>query len=387
MKERRVFEREIADLRLTGPVWEAESKLDACGTWTPDSTVPGKYSATLTHADAGKITVPAVYYEGSTKDVALVLGGVHGTETQGEKTTAELVSILDAAYIAKKRARCTTVIIPDLFAPKRQGKTREVGGIEPNRNFPMPGETYADVKNRGGKLLDPDQRRFKDQPPKGGGASDTMLPENIILVNLIECIKPKRLMSVHAHSAKSRTKDKDEHKEDDDHRRDAYGNDAGIFVDPRGGFDPSLEAPLSKTGRADDQFTDNMLQAAVAYIQAASFDDFEKIKKEKNAAKKEKLRKKEREDLINFALAGNVPDDAGAAKVAFQTVHYAFTAAKTRGSSLGLWAPAAGILTITVEHPQTNGGGNRRDLKSEEPGFLIKMWAQIISEKLLGLAP
>jgi hypothetical protein len=163
-----------------------------------------------------------------------------------------------------------------------------------------------------------------------------------------------------------------------------------------------LQAPLTKAGREDDMLTEAVLQGAVARIKAASFDDFPAIKKARDAvaaakpadkkalqAKLDKAVGKLRVRLIGDAFAGNAPDNAAAAKVTFKTVHYAFGAAKVRGSSLGLWAPAAGITTLTLEQPAVSGSGFRETPKLEphEVTFLVAMWAATIADKLLGLPP
>jgi hypothetical protein len=147
---------------------------------------------------------------GSTPRRALVIGGVHGIERAGMEVTRELL-----AELTKKDAPqpvFTTIIVPVLFPDNRDSRTRESGQDDPkkrrkddpplihtNRNFPYTNLDLAAAKAAG-----------------GGTAKDTLgnliLPENLLLIELIERFKPERIISIHG---------------------TRYAGAAGVFYDPR----------------------------------------------------------------------------------------------------------------------------------------------------------
>jgi hypothetical protein len=389
-RERNSLERELADLgfgsereagglKLLGSrslcAWWRQGSTDKSGKFKGDPK--GTWRADLTSLDARilvkkkmqSVVLPARLYEGRTSDIALVFGGIHGDETESERVTAKLEELLDAAYSANKRAHFTTVLIRDLFKPKRQFEDdpRYVTdkGIEPNRNFPLAGESIrtARARRKAGQpeALHPDQRMFPGLGPRSAAkksehASDEILPEIRVLAENIGCLKPIRAISVHSHS-----------------RKKVRGNDPGVFVDPRGGFDVITDAPLSPEARTDDLIADAMAKAVAKVLNDQT--------------------------LTAEALAGNIPSFAkGGALSGVDTVHYSFSAAKTPGTSFGMWGPAAiderrpdpgrpgalidgidnrpGMTTITLETPQSYL--DKKSLKA-----IIDAWAEVIVSTFL----
>lgn len=308
------------------------------------------------------------FVAGRTTRRALVIGGVHGSEPEGEVVVRQLIEALKKA---KTKPFFTVILVPRLIdksredpSPKsRNAPFREVDDktakgsagasskgtgsegnieVEPNRNFPLPGTSYDSYKKKG-HLEFWDASTKKVRPPRDvvtkdgkkenrakAVASEKMLPENRLLVHLIEKFQPERLASVHQHSVPG-----------------GRGDGPGVFVDPRRpatnlsadeGFDPTADQALTKEGKEDDKL-------AVAMRDS--------IEKDTEAAG---LRKRGLDPL-----AGNAVPLPGEKSKKPATVHYK-TGAHAEGNSLGDYAPVevkeggAGdrpaIATITIEIPQ-----------------------------------
>ncbi len=146
----------------------------------------------------------AYEFVGTTANRALVIGGVHGSELSGIEVVERLIQQLRTG----PRPYYTVTIIPRLFpdnanvregnpaairADSNVGRYTNETGVDPNRQMPEFGRSFdpsAPMDSRG---------RYIER-------------ENIMLLNLIDKIKPSRVVSVHAmHSDAS----------------------AGIFADPR----------------------------------------------------------------------------------------------------------------------------------------------------------
>ena len=307
------------------------------------------------------------FIAGRTSRRALVIGGVHGSEPEGEVVVRQLIDVLKKA---PQKPFFTVILIPRLIARSREDKApksnnapfREVddrtakgtaGGsakgtgsegnieVEPNRNFPLPGTSYASYKKT-------DHLEFQDpvtkqvRPPRDvvtrdgktekrakAVASEKMLPENRMLVHLIEQFQPERLLSVHQHSIPG-----------------SRGDGPGVFVDPRrpsdkmsadDGFDPTTDRALTSDGQQDDTLGVAMRDSIQHDAEAAG------------------LRKKGLDPLAGNAVP--LPGSKGKQP----TVHYK-TGAHAEGNSLGDYAPVAvkeggrgdrpAIGTITIEIPQ-----------------------------------
>ena len=138
--------------------------------WLADRLKAGALGAT-----AGKRTIELRYFAGKTKRRALVIGGVHGTERQGVQ-----VARLLEKDLASSPADFCVLLVPVLFpdnAAKGTYGTRE-GATPTNRNFPAPDK---DLAASGGK-----DAKGRD-----------VLPENRLLMELMERYKPERIVSLH----------------------------------------------------------------------------------------------------------------------------------------------------------------------------------------------
>jgi Domain of unknown function (DUF4157) len=329
----------------------------ACESW-----FPALLAAPIALSDpyGGTSAVRAQYFPGVTDRRALIIGGVHNrTEPQGAAVVEKLRALLTARIAAGRPPYFTTVLVPNLFTASRYdtgsprwvrgGMGRDLGGtlersrsVEPNRNFPLPGEDLAAARARGSSSSTAPELIFRDpaaptaaprpaQDTPGAGHSGTstrMLPETRTLIALIEHFHPERIASVHAHSLKS-----------------TPGDAPGMFVDPRG-VDPTTGAVTNAAQAAeDDRLATAMVREgrsrlATSPIPGARSDPF----------------------------IGNAP---GAAR---SRVRYA-TGAHAEGNSLGTWAPVpvaagagarGGITTLTIEVPQWRGGSSATQLDQIE---------------------
>jgi hypothetical protein len=305
--------------------------------------------------------VQAFFFPGVTDRRALIIGGVHGSEPQGVAVVESLRTELAKRSAAGKPPYFTVVLVPELIArthqsklpkvkdrryvPRAPGDTAETinkTGIEPNRTFPMPGEDYGDARKRA--TAGDSELKFdppgKEGPraPKSEHSTNAILPENRVLIQLIERFKPERIASVHAHfldpgrPAKPAAKGKPE-VPGRDPRTGRPGNDPGVFVDPRHG--------TAAESAEDDRLATDMLHHAQKRAPAA-------------------LQGGERDPFM-----GNV----GGKKRFKETVHYDPAAGDTEGYSLGDWAPVAtptrgAITTVTIEIPQPTDDLSGKDVEA-----------------------
>jgi Domain of unknown function (DUF4157) len=323
-----------------------------------------------TTASAFPITVK--YFKGTTDRRALIIGGVHNkTEPQGAAVVLKLQAILEARAKAGKPPFFTVILVPNLFDPKqystgdprwikggqgrtKSGKLETSRAVEPNRNFPLPGEDLDTAHKRGAGSPKDAELVFNDPKTPGStpreahdnpggafsGTSTRMLPETRALIRLIESFHPERIASVHAHGLGS-----------------TPGDAPGIFVDPRG-VDPSTgKVTNAAQGAEDDRLatalvTEGQKQLKSSPIAGAPSDPFK----------------------------GNAP---GTGK---STVRYT-SGAHAEGNSLGTWAPVpvtsgsgarAGITTVTVEVPQWTGPSAPAQL-----GAIEDLDAKLLSEIFL----
>ncbi|HEY7875683.1 MAG TPA: DUF4157 domain-containing protein [Actinomycetota bacterium] len=359
----------------TDDLWLAETLLDNGpeALWTPTlvtervrrattnkwAAEPGDIAADLADPYGTKSPprVRAFFFPGKTARRALIIGGVHGTEQQGAKTVEELRTVLRARSLAGNPPHFTTILIPTLIEQTHKGGTsagaRHVPGgmgrtakgtleksrsIEPNRNFPLPGEDLAAAKARGASGATDPELVFRDASGAVRPAQDTaktatanaqtgtsirMIAETRILISLIERFQPERLASIHAHSLKT-----------------VVGDAPGIFVDPRG-IDPATKA-VTNQGQVDE---DDRLAAAMAREGTKRWS--------KGGVTVPGLKGGQADPFV-----GNAPGKSGA------SVRYSSTSTP-EGNSLGTWAPVPtvagkagatasrpGITTVTVEIPQ-----------------------------------
>jgi hypothetical protein len=153
---------------------------------------------------AGGRGIYALEFPGTTSNRALVIGGVHGSELSGIEVVETLIDQLRRG----PRPYYSVTIVPRLFPDNAAVREADAAAIRADSNV---------GRYTGGTGVDPNR-----QMPDFGRSFDPATPmdsrgryierENIMLLNLIESIRPSRIVSVHAmHS-------------------DAA---AGIFADPR----------------------------------------------------------------------------------------------------------------------------------------------------------
>ena len=332
MRERAGFERELRELF---PAEEPEREYELRGDWQAEQAFQKAELSTPEQDERGAITVTAFRFPGTTNQVALVFAGVHGSEPQGVTAAEEVLNKLKDASTRGVKPKFTTIVIPRLIQTSRFSKRGTaierlvlVGSrkIEPNRNFPAPGESYDYARERGQRRAD----KAELLDCKGTKASDDkvthrMLAETRILTQLIEREKPVRAWSIHSHSIPG-----------------VAGDGPGIFVDPRGGFNEHTGAAFTTDGKFDDTLAlDLFTFARTAVIQGLG------LPLRDNAGRKD----------LSDPFKGNLLATLGRF-LPIPTVHYA-TTKHPCGTSFGMWAPEPersglrkGITTITSELPQ-----------------------------------
>ncbi len=137
--------------------------------------------------------IEAFFFRGSTDRRALVIAGVHGTERQGMEVARRLISDLSTL---PQPPGFTTIIVPSLFpdnAASGPAGSRESGATPTNRNFPPPSEDLADATVAGGGTA-------VDASKSGGKRTRAILPENLLLLELMERFHPERILSIHGTS-------------------------------------------------------------------------------------------------------------------------------------------------------------------------------------------
>lgn len=144
--------------------------------------------------------VEAMFFRGETDRRALVIAGVHGSELQG----IEVAQILRNALPASP-SQFSVILVPALFPDNAAVGLRERPGTQTNRNFPRGHEDLATATRVGrGRPVDARTRR-------SGVRSNPILPENVMLIQLIERYKPERIISIHG---------------------TRHAGAAGVFIDP-----------------------------------------------------------------------------------------------------------------------------------------------------------
>jgi hypothetical protein len=136
--------------------------------------------------------IQAVFVRGTTDRRALVIAGVHGTERQGMEVARMVIHDLQT-----QQPRFTVIVVPSLFPdnPARGAfGTRESGATPTNRNFPPPSEDLAAARAAG-------RGTAVDASRSGGRRNRAILPENVMLLELIERFRPERIISIHGTSA------------------------------------------------------------------------------------------------------------------------------------------------------------------------------------------
>lgn len=308
------------------------------------------------------VPIQAWLFPGRTERRALIMSGVHGDEMAGIEVVEHLKALLERRSAAGNRPFFTTMLVPVVMPRTSQRQQRyakdgvgliEVDNnpkkrkvvrhdVEPNLNFPLPGEDYEMARRRG--MAHPtDAELFirvpsasgtvRKRPPTGPLTSIRMLPETRFLVQLIERFQPERLAAIHAHSRERLC-----HPCRDSHDTECGGEGPGIFIDPRG-VDPVSHRVTN----------------------AAQFQKDQRLARQ---MVKEGLKRLNRHPLP-LTRSGDVPFPPFAGNMACRrtTVLY-YSPRRTEGNSLGDWAPVptrgrAGIAMVTVEVPKYRSSETR----------------------------
>lgn len=136
----------------------------------------------------GPKPIEAFFFQGTSDQRALVIAGVHGTEKQGTQVAKMLIDGLKTSppYM-------TTIVVPSLFPDNADAGTREAGKdkdpdkVLTNGNFPEPGEDLAAARAAGNGTA----------VAAGNSRKTPILPENVLLLELLERFKPARIISIH----------------------------------------------------------------------------------------------------------------------------------------------------------------------------------------------
>lgn len=131
--------------------------------------------------------VKVFFFQGSTDRRALVIAGVHGSEKQGIEVANRLLHDLQPPAPAPA---LTTIVVPSLFPDNAllTGTAAREGATPTNRNFPAPSEDLAAATARGGKTA-------------VDATGRAILPENLMLIELMERFNPERIISIHGTQA------------------------------------------------------------------------------------------------------------------------------------------------------------------------------------------
>ncbi|WP_139489360.1 murein peptide amidase A [Brevibacillus dissolubilis] len=322
-----------------------------------------------------KFPVKAYFFPGRSSRRALIIGGVHGSEPAGVRVVQRLREALTNASIKGNPPFFTTILVPVLFPRTLATKSRNVSGglglqkvtvnqqtnvslvcreIEPNRNFPLPGENYSQARKRGQTGTLAPELMIREAGgltiSSGSLTSTRMVPENRILIQLIERFQPERLASIHAHQIMSAC-----HPCGTDQVTGCGGEGPGIFVDPRG-IDPATKRVTDQNKvDFDDKLTNRMLAEALKRLPALKIPT----------------------SLQPFG--GNM----GCFKDTNKTTVRYFSKQRVQGNSLGDWAPVdtagrAGITTLTIELPNLE---NKKEPK--EFNSLINLHSDLLQEIFL----
>jgi hypothetical protein len=134
---------------------------------------------------AGARPVEAHFIQGTTNRKALVIAGVHGSERQGIEVARMLL-----ADLAANQPMFTVIVVPSLFPDNAARGIRE-GSTPTNRNFPLASEDLAAATTAGGGTA------VDASTDSRGARTRAILPENIMLLQLIERFSPERIISIH----------------------------------------------------------------------------------------------------------------------------------------------------------------------------------------------
>ncbi len=346
--------------------------------------------------------IQAFFFKGTTERRALVIAGVHGTERQGMEVAQDLIR--DLKDPKNPAPVLSTIIVPSLFPdnaavtdPKNGADnggrgTRESGATPTNRNFPPPSEDLADATAAGGG-------KAVDASKAGGKRTREILPENQLLMQMIEKFHPERILSIHGTSGAGsagvfydpRSLSPDELKA----ARDWARGNAYMRTSPQQEDEPGAEARMHEleeglyrqrvaqlTGQASDTDRDLALNTA------------KKIDADTTNIKGREKRGMDREnDTAKTTAADRAgrkahPSVAGNVGSTGQLDNPGWSGSVPGGTSLGGYAPPRGISVFTIEPAlDLNTGdykGKKDDIAQAARQVELQAYADAVRTILLG---
>lgn len=265
--------------------------------------------------------IEAYFFNGTTSRRALVIAGVHGNERQGIAVARMLIDLLKT-----KQPALTTIVVPSLFPDNAAVGTfgsREGSAAPPNRNFPKPDQDLAAAKKAGSV----------------DALGKPILPENLLLLELMERFKPERIISIHGTWDPSK---------------------AGVFYDPRAlTADEQTQAATVQPSK-HVQHTESGEEAEATELR--SIKRRQMLQAASDADKRLSTDAADRIDKATAGLKGRDDRVSGAARKAHPSVagnvgksgklDFAFWGGEApEGVSLGGYASARGMSIFTVEPP------------------------------------
>ena len=326
--------------------------------------------------------IEAHFVQGSTDRKALIIGGVHGNEVQGIEVARMLLTDL-----AKTQPVFTVIVVPSLFPDNAAIRKRE-GATPTNRNFPPPTEDLAAATAAG-------KGTPVDASLTGKKRTRAILPENVMLLQLIERFSPERIISIHG---------------------TRHSGAGGVFYDPvklssadiaQARKDAQglafMQVPFEEQSTPEGQERLHQLEernfrialyqmahrdrapalAAAAAIDAATTSI---TGREKRPMEREGEKKVAAADLKNRRAHPSVPGNVGATgalDVAF------FSGSVPGGVSLGEYASQRGISIFTVEPPLNLTTSDYpasidKDVDAAERRVELQAYADAVRTVLLG---
>ena len=129
----------------------------------------------------GGRSVEVDYIPGTSGQTVLIVGGVHQDEKKGLSISNALLNDLNTSTT---KPYYNVVFIHDLFGDRNTDNRNSNANVSVSRNFPAENESLANAAKRGNGVPKDEQNR-------------KILPENVILLAVIEAVKPKDSLSLH----------------------------------------------------------------------------------------------------------------------------------------------------------------------------------------------
>jgi hypothetical protein len=346
--------------------------------------------------------IKAFFFPGKTAERALVIGGVHGSELSGIEVANRLVATLQAELKLRKLPQFTTIVVPELFpetaaqarkSPSKGTSDSNVGRevqvpwkdpaaaekawkkthkadepfpktkpIPPARQFPAKGKTLDDEIAAGGPI-DESGNRLKDDE----GVDIPLMQETIALVRLIERFQPSRIASVHAHRFSGTAK---------------RGKDApGIFVDPRGGFDqtvdPAFPEQFKKAHKAWETAVKKATDEAKAKkvpLDPKTLPPEPKMREITATTKQGQADDALALDMARAAKKGGAHVPGSHLDESEPAVAHYSDPGHPKGRSLGDWGPEQNmtVITVEVEHYAESAGDKAREKELQAHSDALK---------------